>query len=262
MTIHIAALCRFPVKALSPQPLQHAQLDAGGGMQGDHGYALAHGAGSRSGGGDAVTGRLPRSSLITLNDCPSLATLTTRYIDQLSVLTVERNGRQVARGDLTQPVGRAMLEDFFGAFLKDAARGGPRIVIAGPGETFANHEKPGVVLINRASVSDIERVAGRPVDPRRFRANLLIDGPPPWEELNWIGREVRIGTNGTNGGALLRVTEAMPVHPAAEVNPETGDIDLNLDKAMKQGLGHDSFGILCEVVEGGTVTVGDTVMVC
>lgn len=261
MTFHIAALNRFPVKALSPQSLDHATLETGGGMRYDHGYALAHGAGSAAGGGGVVTGRLPRSSLITLNDCPRLATLTTRFIDALDVLTVERNGRQVARGDLRQPVGRAMLEDFFGAFLKGSARGGPRIVMAGPGETFANHEIPGVVLINRSSVCDIERVAGRPVDARRFRANLLVDGPPPWAELEWIGRDLRIGTGSGSGGAVLKVLQAMPAHPAAEVNPETGAFDLNLDKVMKQGLGHDSFGVLCTVVEGGTVTVGDTVLV-
>ncbi|EKV30770.1 MOSC domain protein [Caenispirillum salinarum AK4] len=270
MTLHIAALCRFPVKALSPQPLEHAVLETGGGMQGDHVFALAHGAASRAaGGGDAVIGRLPRTSLITLSDCPKLATLRTRFIDQLNVMTVERGGRQVARGDLTQPVGRAMLEDFFGAFLKETARGGPRIVIAKPGETFANHETPGVVLINRASVADIERVAGKPVDPTRFRANVLIDGPQPWQELDWVGHTIRITAAGgqpssISGGprpVTLRVREAMPVHPAAEVNPETGEVDLNLDKAMKQGLGHDHFGVLCEVVDGGTVTTGDTVMV-
>lgn len=104
MTFHIAALCRFPVKALSPQPLEHAVLQTGGGVLRDHGYALAHGAGSRAaGGGAAMTGRLPRTSLITLSDCPRLATLHTRFIDRLNVLTVERDGRQVARGDLTQP---------------------------------------------------------------------------------------------------------------------------------------------------------------
>ncbi|MCA1940457.1 MAG: MOSC domain-containing protein [Caenispirillum bisanense] len=256
MTCHIAALYRYPVKALSPQPLDHAVLEAGGGLQADHRYALAHGAGSTAGAGDVVTGRLPRSSLVTLSDCPKLATLVTRFIEPLNVLTVERDGRQVTRGDLTVPVGRAILEDFFTAFLRGHTRGKPRIVIAKPGETFANHERPGVVLINRSSVSDIERVVGQPVDPLRFRANVLIDGPSPWAELEWIGREVRVG-----GGVVLRAVEAVPVHPAAEVNPQTGAVDLNLDKAMKQGLGHDTFGILCEVLEGGQVNTGDTVMV-
>lgn len=186
MTFHIAALCRFPVKALSPQPLEHAVLQTGGGVLRDHGYALAHGAGSRAaGGGAAMTGRLPRTSLITLSDCPRLATLHTRFIDRLNVLTVERDGRQVARGDLTQPVGRAMLEDFFGAFLKDAARGGPRIVIARPGETFANHETPGVVLINRASVADIERVTGTPVDPPGSAPTCSSTARHPGR--NWTG---------------------------------------------------------------------------
>ncbi|GAA0602255.1 MOSC domain-containing protein [Caenispirillum bisanense] len=256
MSCHVAALYRYPVKALSPQALEHAVLETGGGMQGDHRYALAHGAGSTVGAGDVVTGRLPRSSLVTLSDCPKLATLVTRFIEPLNVLTVERDGRQVARGDLSQPIGRAILEDFFTAFLRGHSRGKPRLVIAKPGETFANHDRPGVVLINRASVSDIERVVGQPVDPLRFRGNLLIDGPPAWDELNWIGRVVRIG-----GTVTLRVAAAMPAHPAAEVNPGTGAVDLNVDKAMKQGLGHDTFGILCEVIEGGQVNTGDSVIV-
>jgi hypothetical protein len=34
---------------------------------------------------------------------------------------------------------------------------------------------------------------GHSIDPRRFRANLYLDGAPPWVELDWVGCDVRRG---------------------------------------------------------------------
>lgn len=42
-------------------------------------------------------------------------------------------------------------------------------------------------------VNQLEQVAGRSVDPLRFRANLYLSGLPAWQELSLVGRRVRLG---------------------------------------------------------------------
>ena len=38
------------------------------------------------------------------------------------------------------------------------------------------------LLINLATVRDVERIVGAPVDPLRFRANLYFEGAEAWAE--------------------------------------------------------------------------------
>jgi uncharacterized protein YcbX len=44
------------------------------------------------------------------------------------------------------------------------------------------------------SVRELERAAGRPVNPLRFRANVYFDNVPAWDEFKWMGKELAIGS--------------------------------------------------------------------
>lgn len=41
-------------------------------------------------------------------------------------------------------------------------------------------------IINQATVREFSRAIGIPIDPLRFRPNVVIDGPPAWNEFDWI----------------------------------------------------------------------------
>ncbi|MFA7430791.1 MAG: MOSC N-terminal beta barrel domain-containing protein [Rhodospirillaceae bacterium] len=252
MNITVAALYRYPVKGLSPEALDSVALEAGAGVPGDRRFAIMHG----SRGFDALRPSwLPGSAFITLNTHPRLAELTTRWIAVANTLTVERKNRQVARGDLTSAVGRAVLEEFFAAFLKEKGLS-PRI-IDGNAIAFDDQREPLVSIISQASVHDVERVAGRPLDLRRFRANVVIDGLAPWQEAGWVGQDIRIGD------VRLQVVEEIARcgdnAPALNVNPDTGQADIALPRLLTGGLGRETFGIRARVVAGGVITVGSIV---
>ena len=62
-----------------------------------------------------------------------------------------------------------------------------------PGHSFSDVAAKCVHIVNLASVREVERIVGRPVDPLRFRANLYLDGAEPWSEFAWLDKEIGVG---------------------------------------------------------------------
>lgn len=248
MPLAVIRLRRYPVKGLSPDRLEAADLVPGQGLAGDRRFALAH----ESTRFDADNPEwLPKTSFLTLARNEKLAALETRFDAATDTLSIWRRGKRVVGGRLTDPVGRAMIEDFFSAYMGKDIPGKPRLVEAPAGHMFSDHRDRVVSFINLASVRELERLAGRPLDPDRFRGNVLFDGGRPWEEFGWVDKEIRVG------GARLHVTKRIERCPATSVNPLSGERDLNIPLLLKQSLGHADFGVYGRVEEGGRVAVGD-----
>lgn len=114
-------------------------------------------------------------------------------------------------------------------------------------------------LLSQESLEELARRSGTPAvaDPRRFRNTLLVDGIAPHEEDEWIGRDVRAGE------AVLRVAERDPRCSLTTRNPDTGVRDLDtlrmIDGYRSRQDGDICFGVYADVVQAGTVAVGDTV---
>ncbi len=97
----------------------------------------------------------------------------------------------MARGQLGQPVRRALIEQFIAGFMGKELRGAPRVVSA-PGHSFSDVADKCVSIINLASMREIKRVAGQPVDALRFRGNIHVDGLAPWAEFDHVDRDFTI----------------------------------------------------------------------
>jgi uncharacterized protein YcbX len=245
----IARLCRYPVKGLSAEPLQTVTLTGAEGLPEDRRFALAH-AGTRF--DPANPEWLPKGQFLMLMKNERLALLESRYDAQTTTLEIWRNGKRVARGALSTPVGRAVIEDFFAAFMRTEALGKPKLVEA-PGHMFSDAREKVVSLINLATVTDLERVVGRPVDPLRFRGNVYLEGLPAWAEFDWLEREIAIGD------ARLRVARRIPRCPATDVDPATGARDMTIPLTLKSAFGHADLGVYAEVTTGGAIAVGNDV---
>ncbi len=245
----IARLCRYPVKGLSAESLQTVTLAPGQGLPEDRRFALAH-SGTRF--DPANPEWLPKRSFLMLMKNERLALLESRYDAATATLEIWRGGKRVARGALATPVGRAVIEDFFGAFMRAEALGKPKLVEA-PGHMFSDAREKVVSLINLASVTDLQRVVGRPVDPIRFRGNVYVEGLPAWAEFDWVGREIVIGDAG------LRIVRRIPRCPATDVDPATGARDMTIPRTLAAAFGHADLGVYAEVTAGGAITIGDSV---
>jgi uncharacterized protein len=84
------------------------------------------------------------------------------------------------------------------------------------GHTFTDNPTKYVSLINLASVAEIERRMGRPLDPLRFRANFYVEDLPPWAEFNWVAGELAAGD------ARLHVAQRIDRCAATNVDPSSG----------------------------------------
>lgn len=247
--MQIVSLYRYPVKGLSPERLESVTLSPGETMPYDRAYAIENGSGRF----DPEAPRyLPKINFLMLMRDERLATLQTKFDDATQTLTVMRDGKQVARGQLSTPLGRQLIEQFFAAYMKAELRGGPKIVHA-PGHSFSDVAAKCLHIVNLASLRELERSIGRPVDPLRFRANVYIDGAEPWAELGWLDKEIGLGP------ARLALFARTQRCEATNVDPGTGARDMAIPAHLIRTWGHQDFGVYGKVVAGGEIAPGQVV---
>ena len=117
---------------------------------------------------------------------------------------------------------------------------------------WATDSRP-ATLVSRSSVAVIDG------DGRRFRMLLELDGPEAFAEEEWRSRRVRVGE------ATLLVGEPTPRCAVPSASPDTGrrdrDVLRELIDARGPVDGEPCLGVYAEVLEPGTVRVGDEVVV-
>jgi uncharacterized protein YcbX len=135
-----------------------------------------------------------------------------------------------------------------------------RLVQADPARGGVDRGPAGSVsLISTASVERLEALTdGRAVDPRRFRMLVEVAGPRAHEEDEWVGRSASIGAarvafRGHVGRCLV-----------TSQCPDTGIVDLPTLELLSYRRGLPTteplaFGVFGEVLEPGSVRVGDSV---
>jgi uncharacterized protein YcbX len=245
----IAHIYRHPVKGLTPEPLERVSLTPGEGLPHDRRFALAHGSTQFD---LSAPQWMAKTNFLMLMRNERLAKLRTHFDEKTGILTVQRDGKTVASANITDQTGRTVIEQFFAAFMGEEARGAPKLLEA-PGHMFSDVARKVASIIGLASIRDLEQLVIRaPVDPRRFRANFYFDGGRAWEELDWIDREIQIGK------VRLKVVKAITRCPATNVDPETAQRDLNIPLALQQSYQHKHMGIYAEVLDPGTVSIGDS----
>lgn len=245
--MQISRIYRYPVKGLSAEALTRVSVAPGEGLPLDRRFAIAHGATAFDA---AAPAWMPKHNFLMLAKNERLAKLETGFDGATNVLTVKRGGKKVASGDLTTPTGRALIEQFFGAYLEGETRGSPKVVEA-PGHMFSDTARKVVSIIGLASVADVERVARQPVDPLRFRANIYFDGGKPWQEFDWLDREIAIGD------VRLKVHKRIDRCAATTVNPATAERDLQIPRLLQHGFGHIDCGVYAEILNAGEIAQGD-----
>jgi uncharacterized protein YcbX len=124
-----------------------------------------------------------------------------------------------------------------------------RPVTLRPESDMPHHDESPLHLITTAALDRLGRVLGAPVDPARFRANLVLH--TAGDEDEWTGRTLHLGPD-----VVLRLgagmTRCVMVDLAQRDLPRHGRILKAL--ADTRDL---AFGLQASVVRGGTLRVGD-----
>lgn len=239
---------RYPVKGLSGEKLTELDLKTSQTVPGDRIFALGR-PGFQFDTDNPVW--MPKTNFLALVRDARLAELSTHYDDATDTLHVTQNGTTVLTADLSDADGRGSLEAFFETFMSDDITGRPTLLRA-DGHSFSDLDDKVVSLINLDTVRALEAETGAPVDPIRFRANLYFEGVPAWDEIDWVGTELTIGS--TRLGIVKRTRRCA----ATNVNPSTATRDMNIPATLQSNWGHADLGIYARVIADGKIRPGDT----
>lgn len=244
MTATIVGLCRHPIKGIGREALAEVTLAAGQGLPFDRHWAVAHQAARLAPGWNACTNFLRGAKAPALMAVEALLdgdTVTLRHPDR-PVLTF--------RPDDVADLPRLL--DWLQPLLP-TGRAAP-VSIAQAGRAMTDSAYPSVSVISLASCRALGEAMGLPpLDPRRFRGNLVVDGLDPFAEFAWVGQHLQIGD------AVLEVVERIERCRATSASPATGVIDADTLSALNGHYGHQDFGVFARVTKGGTIRLGDKV---
>jgi uncharacterized protein YcbX len=166
-------------------------------------------------------------------------------------------------------LGDAVETDFWGRPVSGRAVVGPWSEAlsdyAGAALRLVQTDRPGTgtdvavgTIVGRASCRRLGEELGSPVDPRRFRMLLELDGLEPHAEDAWEGLRVRVGDAVVVGGGPV------PRCAVTTQDPDTGIVTLDTLRGIRAYRGRRDgewldFGVYFDVVEPGVVRVGDEV---
>lgn len=251
----VAALNRHPVKGFTPEPLDHADLTAGGWFPGDRMWAVEAGP---SGFDPGAPEQISKTRFAVLMRAAAVAKVRTRWDEGANTLSVSHSDGSALTIRLDAADDRAAFADWLTPRLGDEVEGPLKVIPAGPDHRFMDSRNGFVSLLNLASVRDLEARMGAALDPRRFRANILVEGWPAWVE-NAMGQANGAGQAIEVGETTLRGIKPITRCAATHVDPETGERDLDVCGALFQHYGHVLCGLYASVEAGGRIAVGDTV---
>ncbi len=231
----VEALFRYPVKSLSGEALEEAEL-------GWHGL-----------GGDR------RLAFRRMGDRRGFPWLTATKLPELILFTPVRRGADAARGLPTHvctPEGKELA--LFGPEL--AAEVGRRH--GSPVEmTHLNRgifDEASVSAITCATVGEIADLVGQPPDARRFRPNILISSQQsdPFEEDAWVGGLLAFGEG--DAAAAIAVTNWDKRCPVINFDPDSGLHSPEVLKAVVRERSNKA-GIYGTVIRCGSLSVGQPI---
>ena len=187
-------------------------------------------------------------------------------------LSLRFPGGQVVSGDVelgpkvsskfySRKVDGRVVEGPFGEALSEHV-GKPLRLVEPPRAGVDRGRRGGATAISRASLERLAAEANSDgLDARRFRMLVEVDGVGPHEEDSWVGRVARVGE------AAIRFRGHVGRCLVTSRDPESGELDLptlDLLASYRGELDRTEplpFGVYGEVLEPGTVKVGDPVLV-
>jgi uncharacterized protein YcbX len=248
---YIQSIWRHPIKGFTPEGLSTVELTANACFPCDRLYVVEDGP---SGFDPANPAHISKQKFAVLAKIAAVARVRTSYDDATGELEARFDGAEPIRARLIEKGGR----EAFAAWLTEALGrdiGGALKVLPAPGDYRFMDDPTGFVsIVNLASVRDLSERIGRPVDPRRFRANLYVENWPAWIENDASGGCISLG------GAEATVIKPIVRCVATHVDPDSGEKDIEVVRSLFESYAHRYCGIYVRIVHGGQVSTGDDIV--
>ncbi|MEM9369809.1 MAG: MOSC N-terminal beta barrel domain-containing protein [Pseudomonadota bacterium] len=248
MIATLSSICRHPVKSLGEEVLDTVTLTSGRHMPFDRTWAVCHG-GSEFDPENPVWVK-PRN-FVNQAFVPTLARIRTSYDEERRLLTLEHPDADQIKIDPDHD-GDAIC-DWLLPLAQDR-RAGPYRLARLPEGGLTDFKDTHLAINSTRSLAVLEDACQTTLHHGRFRGNLWLDGLDPWQEFEWIDREITIGN------VQLRITDRIARCNATTANPETGMRDVPVLEILQERWDHMDFGIYAQVVSGGRLRTGDPVL--
>jgi len=198
-SMHLSSLYRFPLKSAAGESLQRCASDSLG-LLGDRRWMVV-----AAGTGRFLTQRvLPRMALLQAHwqgdtalklAAPGMPELLVRVPDDKTMRCVQVWSANPVVPDAGETAA-AWLSDFLGqacrlVYLPEDDGIQVDLDYAQLGERTAFSDGFPFLLLGQASLDDLARRVGRPLEMLRFRPNLVVSGAEPYAEDGW--KRIRIG---------------------------------------------------------------------
>ncbi|MDJ1015189.1 MAG: MOSC domain-containing protein [Paracoccaceae bacterium] len=245
MTGRLASIWRHPIKGHGFESLDAVDVEAGRTLPWDRRWAVTHEAAKADGSEWAPCANFSRGA-----KAPALMAIGARSDEAAGLVTLTHPERP----DLTfnpEEDARAFLD--WAAPLMPKDRAASARIVRARRRGMTDTDFPSISLAGAASLRALSGKLGRPLDQRRFRANFWVEGLGPWEEFEWVGKTVTIGS------VRFSVRERIERCMATTANPKTGRRDADTLGALEDGWGHRDFGVYLVAETSGRVAMGDAV---
>lgn len=245
MMPEISALWRHPIKGHGRERVETVTLVAGETMPWDRRWAVAHELAETDDSAWAPCANFSRGSktgaLMAINaSCnPASGTVTLTHPDLLD-LTFDPDTEEQRFLSWVRPL------------MPDNRAQSVRLIrVEGRGMTDTDY--PSISLLNLASNDAMAEIMQQEMSALRWRCNLHVSGLAAWDEFDWVGKALRVGT------VELKVCEPIGRCMATAANPKTGLRDADTLGTLNAHLGHQNFGVYATVTRSGDVGVGDVI---
>ncbi len=248
---HVAGLWRHPIKSHGREQLDAVTLTEGQTMPWDRHWAVNN---DRSKFDAADPAWISCRNFMIGAATPSLAGIWATLDEATATITL----RHVDLGEITfqpdDPADAARFIDWVKP-LCDPEKLHPVSIARAPGRGMTDTPDPTISIMTHASHKSVAGRLGRPLEIERWRGNIWLDGTAPWEEFEWVGKHIHIGE------AEFHVIDRAERCKHTMANPKTGQRDTDTLAVLRDGWGHQDFGIYAIVTKTGKVALNDTVEV-
>ena len=113
-------------------------------------------------------------------------------------------------------------------------------------------------IVNAATVRQLSERIDVPLNPTRFRPNIVLDGPAPWSEFDWVGKTLLFGSTKLKVISTTVRCDAVTVDPMDHPDLVVLDIPKLLVEHFPE---HGPYlGVYAVVEEGGAMAIGNDVV--
>lgn len=241
MTGTLAHIFRHPMKAMGREALVTVTLTPDQCLPFDRVWAVLHERSKPTDGGWAHCANFLRNAIE-----PGLMAISSR-IDGSDLTLIHPTAGQITI-DPDAPTALPVLEEWLSHIIAPNQLA-PKAIYRGT-HHLTDTKEQWISINNLASHRAVQDRAGEELSIYRWRGNLWLDGLGPWEEREWVGKEVTIGP------ARLEVTEEIARCKATMANPDTGKRDVDT-LGLLRTWDHQNFGVYARVIQGGDIALGD-----